>query len=88
MLCAVACKSKNPEQLEKLILKLESPDPKQRNAAALEIASYAYEGKKAVPSLIRLLNTEPNRGIKTSAAYALRSIGTKEATAALDSFEK
>lgn len=84
----VACKQKSPQQLDKLITELQSPDPKKRNAAALEISGYGEDGKQAVGPLIRLLNTDPNRGIKTSAAYALRSINTKEAKAALDSFEK
>lgn len=87
-LSIAACKQRSPEQLDKLITELQSSDPKKRNAAALEISSYGEDGQRAVGPLIRLLNTDPNRGIKTSAAYALRSIGTKEAKGALDSFEK
>jgi HEAT repeat protein len=84
----VACKNRSPEQLNRLIQELSSPDGKMRNAATFEIAGYRRDGEKAVGPLVRLLNTDPNRGIKTSAAYALRRIDTKEAKAALDSFEK
>lgn len=84
----VACSRKSPEKLRALINDLSSSDSGVRNQAALSIASYGEEGKDAVPALIKLLRTDKSRGIRTSAAFALRSIGTKEAITALDEYEE
>jgi HEAT repeat protein len=83
-----ACRSKSPQRLQQLIVDLSAADPGTRNQAALEISRYGAEGKAAVPALVRLLNTDRNRGIRTSAAVALRAIGTKEAIAALDKYKE
>lgn len=83
-----ACTKKSPEELRLSIRELSSSDPKVRNRAALKIAAYGHSGVEAIPSLIRVLKTDPSKGIRSSAAYALRSIGSKEALEALDGYEK
>jgi len=83
-----ACKARSNEELGVLIKNLSSPDGKVRNSAALEIASYGKDGAPAVPALIKLLTSDKSRGIRTSAAYALRSIGTEDAVKALDSYSE
>jgi len=83
-----ACERKSPERLQGLIQQLSSADGKERNTAALTIGSYGEAGKAAVPALIKLLQTDKSRGIRTSAAFALRSIGTKDAIAALDAYKE
>lgn len=88
LLFAAGCEQRSPEKLHTLIAKLHSSDSKERNSAALAIAAYGEEAKEAVPELIKLLNTDKSRGIRTSAAYALRSIGTKEAVSALDHYKE
>ena len=84
----LACRPQSPERLKELIHELESSDGKVRNAAALEIANYGESGKPAVPPLIHVLQHDQSRGIRTSAALALRKIGTKEAINALDNYKK
>lgn len=84
----LGCKSRSPEQLRRLVSDLHSSDGAIRNQAALAIGEFGEDAKSAVPDLIRLLNTDKSRGIRTSAAFALRQIGTKEAISALDSYKE
>ena len=74
------------EELPGLIKELSHKDGRVRNQAALRIARMGSDGKPAVKPLIRLLKDD-SAGIRTSAAYALRNIGTKEAIKALDNYE-
>ena len=83
-----ACQRKDSGELKQLIRDLSATDPKLRNKAALRLAAFGKEAEVAVPALIRILRTDPSKGIRSSAAYALRSIGTPEALAALESYEK
>ena len=66
---------------------LRSADSKERNRAALRIASYGPAAKEITPEVIRLL-ADPNGGVRSSAAYALREIDTAEAKKALDAYQK
>ena len=54
--------------------------PIQRNAI---IALAHFKDESAVPELIELLQNDPRPAIRETAAWALRKIGNKEATAAL-----
>lgn len=84
----LSCTSPDPRKLDEEIKRLRSTDSKVRNQAALAIAGYGENGAKAVPALIQVLRNDPSRGIRTSAAFALRKIGTKEAVAALDGYSE
>ena len=83
-----SCRHNSEEKLESLVKALSSPDKGIRNSSALDIARFGKDGHKAVPGLIKLLNSDPSRGIRTSAAFALRSIDTPEAIKALDSYSE
>ena len=82
------CFDKSESHLNELIIQLDSSDGSVKNAAILDIARFGPSAKSAAPKLVLILNNEKSRGIRTSAAYALRSIGTKEATQALESYKK
>ena len=69
--------------VKRVIKEMRSSDPAVRNRAAMECAGFGDFGPKVVPSLIKLLDDE-NNGVKSGAAYALRKIGTPEATRALE----
>lgn len=84
----MACLDRSESHLNHLVAQLDSPDASIRNSAILDIGRFGPSAKSAVPKLIIMLNSEASRGIRTSAAYALRSIGTKEAIQALDSYKK
>jgi HEAT repeat protein len=88
LICAASCKNRSNDNLNELIKELSSSDKSVRNSAALEIAGYGKSGSPAVPALVKLLNTDSSRGIRTSAAYALRSIGTADAIKALDNYKE
>ena len=67
---------------------LYSSSAKDRNEAALTLASCGSpKADRAVSRLIQLLNDE-NVGVQSSAAYALRRIGTKQASEALERASK
>lgn len=72
---------KEVPQLEK---KLFSMDAKERSGAALRLARIGSpHGTRTVPTLIRLLD-DPNAGVRSAAAYALREMDTPQARSALD----
>ena len=88
LLLLTSCFDKSESHLDELIIQLDSPGASARNSAILDIGRFGPYAQKAVPKLVLMLNSEKSRGIRTSAAYALRSIGTKEAIQALDSYKK
>ena len=71
----------------KLVEQLADKESKVRNRAALKLGDYGEDAAPAVVALSRLLG-DPNSGVRTSAAYSLRRIGTPEATKALDDYRK
>ena len=85
MLFPCACKESTKTAVPRLIEKLTAEEAHQRNEAALALAAYGEDAEPASKQLIRLLS-DKNYGVRSSAAFALRRIGTKEATAALDAY--
>lgn len=77
-----ACKESAETAIPRLVKQLSSPVQRERSQAALELARYGKEAKDAVPALIETLK-DPNGGVKSNAAFALRSIDTQEARKAL-----
>ena len=67
--------------------KLTHTEAKVRVRAAQRLATYGPDAKPAEDLLIRLLK-DKNGGVRSAAAYALRKIGTKKATRALDNYKK
>ena len=82
----ISCSEPAETAVPKLIEKLHSADKRERNQAALALAGYGKAAEPAVTALITVLR-DPNPGIRTSAAYALREIDTPDAQAALDRAE-
>ena len=82
-ICSTFTACCDTENLPKNIQALNSPSPKVRNQAALDLASCGESASKAVPRLGRLLYDE-NVGVQSSAAYALRKIDTDEAREILE----
>jgi len=66
---------------------LYSPQASDRNKALLLIAKCGDRAESAVPRITQLMYDE-NVGVASSAAYALRSIDTKSARAALKAAEQ
>jgi HEAT repeat protein len=62
---------------------LYSAQPSERNEAALELARCGADAERAVPRLAQLLY-DPNVGVQSAAAYALRKIDTESARNVLD----
>jgi HEAT repeat protein len=62
---------------------LQSKLPGDRNDAALQLARCGSAANAAVPRLAQLLYDE-NKGVQSSAAYALRKIDSAEARKALE----
>lgn len=83
LLFTISCKKPAEERVPELIAKLSHRETSERYHAALELANYGRDAQKAVPDLIRLLR-DPNGGVKSAAAYALRTIDTPEAQEALE----
>lgn len=75
-------KASVPEHLKKLY----SSQSKERNAAALALAKCGKLAEPGVPRLVSLLY-DSNVGVQSSAAYALREIGSPEAVKALERAE-
>lgn len=75
------------KEIPKLQDALYSGSAKERNDAALKLASCGSDASGAVHKLTQLMYDE-NVGVQSSAAYALRKIDTKEARAALERAEK
>ena len=59
---------------------------KERNAAALALAKCGKLAEPAVPRLSSMLY-DPNVGVQSSSAYALREIGSPAAVAAIERVE-
>lgn len=70
-----------------LTRKLSSTDTSERNQAALTLSRMGEKAEPATRALIGLLK-DPNAGVRTSAALALREIGTKESIHALDEYQR
>ena len=77
------CSCCDHESIGKNIRALGSGVVSERNKAALALASCGEDAKDAVPMLARLIY-DPNVGVQSSAAYALRKIDTEEAQAVLE----
>jgi HEAT repeat protein len=75
-------KASVPEHLQKLY----SSQAKERNVSALALAKCGKLAEPGVPRLISLMY-DSNVGVQSSAAYALREIGTPEALKALERAE-
>lgn len=58
-----------------LIAGLEDNYLKVRTACVQALGYYKNEGRKAVPLLIKMLDTEPNTSIKSACIYSLRNVG-------------
>lgn len=84
---SVGCGGSDPKAVAKLTKQLGDSNRHTRNQAALALAAHGEAAASAVPALAQTLR-DPNGGVRSSAAYALRSIGTPEATKALDSYQK
>ena len=82
-----SCGGADSKTLKRLIGDLQSKETSSRNQAALKLASYGESAAPAVPALAQRLK-DPNGGVRSSAAFALRAIGNKEANAALESYQK
>ncbi len=80
------CGKADPQEIERLSKNLSAKTASDRNQAALALAGYGTGARAAVPNLVRCLKDE-NAGVRSSAAYALRSIGTPEAIKALDAYQ-
>ena len=78
-----SCAGLSREEVDKKIKDLKSQDTATRSQAALALADGGDEAKRAVPVLAAMLR-DPNAGVRTSAAFALRKIGTAEAARALE----
>ncbi len=81
---AIACcdRAAVPDQLQKLY----SSQAKERNKAALALAKCGDLAEPAVPRLAALLY-DSNVGVQSSAAYALREIGSPQAVKAIEKAE-
>jgi HEAT repeat protein len=74
------------EGVPEAIKKLYSAQAKERNAAALALAKCGKLAEPAVPRLATMLY-DPNPGVQSSSAYALREIGSSAAVAAIERAE-
>ena len=81
------CKESAETAVPKAVEQLQSKDAHQRNAAAQRLSAYGGDAADAVKPLTRAL-WDNNMGVRTSAAYALRKIDTKEARQALADYKK
>jgi len=77
----------NSEKIPANIKALYSSSSNEKNNAALALASCGSKAANAVPRLAELIY-DPNVGIQSSAAYALRKIDTPRAREVLDRAEK
>lgn len=84
LLLFVGCCDK--EGVPDTIKKLYSSQAKERNVAALALAKCGKLAEPAVPKLSSMLY-DPNVGVQSSSAYALREIGSPAAVAAIERVE-
>ncbi len=82
-----ACHTASTDDIPRLVKALKHSDSSVRNQAAMELASLGEDGKSAVPALAQALS-DPNGGVRSSVAFALRKIDTPEARRALDNYKK
>jgi HEAT repeat protein len=83
----ISCFSDPSKEVPKLITELNSKESRVRNQACLKLGSYGEDALDAVPYIINLLH-DPNNGVRTSAAFALRKIGGDKAEKALLQYQK
>lgn len=57
---------------------LKHADPEVRLQAAMTLAAIGPDAKPAVPALVKILQDDPQDGVKFAAGYALGSIGSKD----------
>jgi HEAT repeat protein len=77
---AGCCKEGDLPALQRALYSTQAAD---RNHAALELAKCGSKAQPAVPRLATLLY-DPNVGVQSSAAFALRKIDTPEARRAIE----
>jgi HEAT repeat protein len=82
-----ACLEAPETAIPKLINDLSAKESSVRNKAALKLASYKEDARPAVLPLIACLR-DPNNGVRTSAAFALREIKDEKGLQAIDRYEK
>jgi HEAT repeat protein len=87
MIALISCNSVSEKDIPRLKQELASSKSELRNQAALSLARLGPKASPATKELIILLH-DPNRGIRSSAAFALRKIESDEATKALDDYNK
>lgn len=78
------CKS---EDIPRQMSLLYSNNAKEKNQAALALAQCGKHASSAVPRLIELMY-DPNVGVQSSSAYALRKIDTPAARIAIEKAEQ
>lgn len=83
----ISCFSDPSKEVPRLITELKAKESTVRNQACLKLGSYGEDALDAVPYLINLLH-DPNNGVRTSAAFALRKIGGDKAEKALLQYQK
>ena len=82
LIALTACSGDSAAEMKQLKRDLRSSETRVKNQAALRAASFGKAGEPLVPELIGLLR-DPNGGVRSSAAYALREIDNEAARAAL-----
>ncbi len=87
LLTIAACQESAKTAIPKLTKDLSSKNSHTRNQAALKLAGYGKDADPAVPNLIYLLR-DPNGGVRSSAAFALRSIENKKGLDAIEAYQK
>jgi len=85
LMLTVGCKLVDKAELPQLLNDLKHQDSHVRSKAAMRIAGLEEDGVEAVPALIETLS-DINGGVRSSAAFALRKIGTPEAKQALANY--
>ncbi len=83
----LACQESAEIAIPRLQKKLYAKESSVRNQAALKLAGYGPEAAPATAALASTLK-DSNAGVRSSAAFALRSIGTPEAEDALNKYQK
>lgn len=87
MLGFASCTEPAETAVPRLVEQLKSRDAHQRNLAARALADYEEEAEPAVKQLIKTL-WDDNIGVRSSAAYALTKIGSKDALKAIEDYKK
>jgi len=82
LLVFISCGESAETAIPKLSLQLKSKVRKERSQAALRAGSYGTDAAPLTQDLIRLLH-DPNGGVRSAAAFALRAINNEEGNKAL-----